>query len=435
MKTLIRPGCCAAIGCAVLLSAGPACALEAFVDLRNRSYYTSNTTLAETDEIGEWVHTPGIDLSLEQSGTALEIDADYIFERRIYQRDLFEDSNAIRGSAEAVWHALPERLDFTLRNIQTESTIQSRVPNTEANRQSIGYTEVGPTLRLRPHSAGEVQLEYLYTDVNDEETDTDSKRHTGAARYILSLSALRSVVFETTHQDVDFVNPSAPDLKIWTGTAGLVHEAEDLRYTLTGGYELTERTLGRSDVDGAIFDASLEWNITGTRSLEATAYHQIRDSSSLLLTGGGGFGDEIDEDSDLNEVLKETLFDLSFTQRIGPNEFILSGRSIVQNYEDIPRDTDYLGAGLAYVRHVSPSTTLRADVFAGEREYTNDDEAFDEIRTSLEITRQFSRRLSASLSAVYQENTSDELPLNDYEEWIGAITLTYRLVGQPTVTR
>ncbi len=148
-----------------LTAAGAAAALDTQLSVDYTGEYSSNTALTETDEIKEWVHLPGADLALSQTGAVFEVDAAYRVERRIYEKDLFDNETAVRGTSEALWHALPERLDFTLRNVRSESTIRAREPNTEVNRQTVSITEGGPTLRLRPQSNAEIQLEYLYSDI------------------------------------------------------------------------------------------------------------------------------------------------------------------------------------------------------------------------------------------------------------------------------
>lgn len=417
---------------AALLGAGNAAALDTTVDLSHSSEYTSNTTLVENDEIGEWIHTPAIGIGMNQAGAVFEVDGEYQIERRIYERDLFDDETAARGAAEAIWHALPERLDLTVRNTRTESTIRAREPNTEANRQTVSVTEAGPTLRLRPQTNAEFQLEYMYSDVRVDETDTDSERHTGAARYIISLSSLRTLTFEATNTDVDFDNPLAPDLDTWVGSAAFAHEGGNVVYSLMGGYNRTSRTQGRDDVDGAIFAASAEWLASVNTSLAVEGSRAIRDSSSTLLTGGGGFGDEIDEDTDLNEVFTETRGQVSLNHRIGPNEFVLSAAASEEDYEDALRDSERVGLRLEARRNINPRTTFTAFAEVGTREFVDEGEEFDEIAAAIELSRQMSRRFQITLSGLYDERESDDPLARSYDEWIGRLTLTYRLVGPAT---
>lgn len=413
----------------MLVLSGTAAALDATVDLSYGAEYTSNTTRSEDDEIGEWIHIPAIDIGLSENGAALELGADYRIERRIHERDIFDDESAARGSVEAIWHALPERLDLTLRNTRTESTIRARDPNTEANRQITSTTEMGPTLRLSPRSNAEFQLEYLFSDVRVEETDTDSERHTGAARYITNLSATRALTLEARNTDVDFDNPVAPDLDMWVGSVTFSYSGRNLLYSLMGGYNRTKRTLGREDVDGGIFAASLEWIASADTSLSFQASQDIRDRSTNLLSGGGGFGNEVDEDSDINEVFTETRGSIGLTHQLGPNAITLSAIASEEDYEDAARDSQRLSLRLQGDRNINPRTTLSAFIDWGTREFADEGEEFDEIRAAITLSRQLSRRLRLALAANYDERESDDLMGRSYDEWIGRLTLTYNLLG------
>ncbi|NBC23823.1 MAG: hypothetical protein GVY21_10145 [Gammaproteobacteria bacterium] len=418
--------------CAVLLGVcapALAAALDADLSVDYTGEYSTNTALTATDEIDEWVHLPGADLSLNQSGAALELDAAYRFERRIYEKDLFDNESAVRGTSEAIWHALPERLDFRVRNTRAESTIRARQPNTEVNRQTVSVTEGGPTLRLRPQTNAELQLEYLYTDIAVEETETDSERQTGAVRYIVDLSATRTVTLEGTWTDVDFDNPLAPDLEATIGMVMLDQAGRNISYTVGAGYNRTKRELGRDTVDGAIFDGSIEWNARPATSFELTASREIRDQSSSLLTGGGGFGDEIDEDTDINEVFVETRGMITWNQRLGANELSISALGSQEDYEDVTRDSERVAGRLSLTRALNPRTELSASIEVGTREFTDEDDEFDEIRGDLELRRRMSRRFSLAVGARYEERQSDGIADTSYDEWVGRIVLRYSLLG------
>lgn len=413
-------------------AAGPAVALDAELSVGYTGEYSTNTTLAGSDEeeIDEWVHLPGADLRLSQAGAALEMAADYRVERRIYEKELFDDETAVRGTADVVWHALPERLDFNLRNTRAESTIRARQPNTEANRQTVSITEAGPTLRLRPQSNAEIQVEYLYSDVSVEETNTDSERQTGAARYVLDLSSIRTLTLEAARRDVDFDDPVAPDLESTIGTVTLDHAGRELTYSLSGGYNRTKRELDRDTVDGAIFDVNVQWTPRPATTLGLEASRDIRDQSSSLLAGGGGRGDFIDEETDVNEVFTESRGAVTWNQRLGANDLALTLSATEEDYEDIPRDSERLAIALGLTRALNQRTTLRGRIELGNREFLDTDEEYDEIRGSLDLSRRLSRRFTVTVGAYYEERDSDEIAESSYDEWVGRISLTYRIFGQ-----
>ena len=411
------------------LGAPGAAALEATASVSHTAEYTSNTARTETDEIGEWVHAPGVDVTLSEASTQVTLDAGYHYERRFHEEDLFDDENAVTGSAQLVWHALPQRLDLTVRNTRTESTQRSLSPNTEGNRQTVSNTDVGPTLRFRPQRNAELQLEYLYTDVDVDETPTDSQRHTGNLRYVVNLSAVRALTFGASYRDVDFDNPLAPDLQTTTGTLTLESRGSSLRYHLTGGYSLTEREQGRDDVDGAIFDLALSWDAGAETVLELTAGRQITDQADNLFRGRLDFGDEVNEETDLNEVFTETNGQLTLRRPFGNTGVALSIGANDQDYEDVGRDNERLMASLRFDRALTRRASLNATLQASRRKFTSEDREQDEYRASLSLRRELTRRLGLGIGVHYEEWDSNDAG-RSYDEWVGSVTLGYRLLGE-----
>lgn len=137
-------------------------ALDIGVTVDVESEFTTNTALTETNELEEWIHKPGINFSASHEAPNLTLEADYSFEHRFYQEDLFEDESATTGRADILWNAIPERLDFTVRNTRTETPIEAIDAATPSNRQETSNTEAGPTLRFHTRGDDEFQLEYLF---------------------------------------------------------------------------------------------------------------------------------------------------------------------------------------------------------------------------------------------------------------------------------
>jgi hypothetical protein len=404
-------------------------ALEADLALSNTAEYTTNTARTETDEVEEWVNTPGVELSLTQEGAALDLDSQYRLQRRMYERDLFDDETVLTGQTELLWRALPERLDFTVRNVRTESTERARVPNVEDNRQTVSTTEAGPTLRLRPQSNAELQISYLYSDLRAEETDTDSHRHTGTAQYVVELSPIRTLTLAASNTRVQFDNPVAPDLDVRLGEVTFDHRGNRLEYTLTGGYNETRRNQDRDTVDGAVGELSVRWNATSETSLQLAASRRIVDHASRLTTGILDFGDSVDEDTDLNEVFTETMGRVALASRLGNNDVVLALSAGEEDYEDALRDSERQAVSATLGRDLTPRTSLRAVVEFGRRKFTDEDDEYDEIRGTLELTRQMTRRFEVVLGVHYDERD----PRGDggfaYDEWVGRLQLRYHLLG------
>jgi hypothetical protein len=406
-----------------------AVALEARVSIGHTAEYTTNTARTEDDEVSEWVHRPSIDIGLRQEGAQLELDADYQYERRIYQKDLFEDEFSLTGRGTLLWHALPERLDFTIRNTRTDSTQRSFTPFTEANRQTVSMTDLGPTLRFRPRSNSELQFEYMYSDVAVTRTDSDSQRHSGTMRYLINLSSVRNVTFSGSQSRVEFDNPFAPKLDVSVGSVTYNQVGSSTELSATGGYNLTRRSQGQSDVKGPQFDATALWNATADAFIEVRASHQITDLSSNLNLGSTVSREGVQEDSDLNAVFKETLASVTLGRPIGNSQISLTVDALRENYEDVPRDNDRLLARLGFARNLNPLTTFTASIETGRRKYDDEDLDVDHVRGSVHFTRQITQRLSGTIGADYDEWDSDG-DGRSYQEWTGRASLNYTLLDR-----
>lgn len=410
-----------------LLAAPAARALELQAELFHQADYTTNTARTDSDRIEEWINAPGVSVGARQAGAQLELDAAYQYQRRIYQEDLFDDENVTVGRAELLWHALPNRLDFTLRNSRSESTERALDPLTQANRQIVTTTEAGPTLRFTPRSGDELQIGYLYTDYRADATDTDNIRHNGSLRYILGVSASRTMTFAVDRTRVDFDNELAPDLDDWTGLATLAQDADRLSYSLGGGYTRIARSDGLDDVTGAIVDAMVAWQFQDTTRLVISAGRRIRDNSQNIVGGIPEFGDEINENTDLNEVFTEDRAGIELSRRLGNNQLSLRWNLERQDYEDALRDNDRWLAGVGLARNLTPRTTLTATLGMGRSEFADEGREFDEMRGALLVAWQFSRRFRLDWGARYEERDGND-PTGNFEEWIGTARLSYALI-------
>ena len=162
----------------------------------------------------------------------------------------------------------------------------------------------------------EFQLAYLYTDVDFDETQTDSERQMGTARYIVALSRTRSLSFDVSNDRVDFDSEFAPDLDTWTGSATISNTGSNSQFSFTGGYSTVGRTMNREDVDGTIFDLDISWQAGVNTIVAISGSRQFRDRSTALATGRSDFGESVEENTDLNEVFTETLAEVSLSQTL-----------------------------------------------------------------------------------------------------------------------
>jgi hypothetical protein len=270
-----------------------------------------------------------------------------------------------------------------------------------------------------------LELQYLYSDVDAHRTGTDSQRHTGSLSYMLSLSSVREVGLTASHSKIDFDPPFAPDLDVTQVAATFNQLGSTVDTSFTGGYSWTQRDLDREDVRGALADLTLTWRPNSIAVVEFNAGHRITDRSTNLL--GGLPRRAVEEDTDLNEVFKETVASIVLTRPIGNNEVALSIRASREDYEDVPRDSERASIGLVLTREVSPRTTFRGAFDIGRRDFSSDGIERDEYRGGLSVEHRFTPRLAFTVAARYEEWDQDTAGRN-FSEWLGSASIRYTLL-------
>jgi hypothetical protein len=421
-----RIGVALSATCLCALLPASAAALEATATVGYAGEYTTNTARTATDQVNEWVHGPRASLGLFQEGARLELASDYQYQQRNHEEDLFEDQEALTGEASLLWRALPQRLDLVALNRRIESAEERLLPNTEANRQTVSYTEVGPTLRFQPQRASELELDYRYADVSTGGGDADSVRHSGSLRYIRDLSAVRSLVLEASQRRTDFDRPTAVDLDTTEGSLALVKSEGRVRYTLTGGYTQTRRD-DLDDVTSPLLAGNLGWDLTPITTLTVDASRRLTDLSSDFRAGATEFSDRVDQDSNVTDVFVETLASASLTRPWRNNLLSFGIRYRDEDYEEVPRDNELIGAGFSLTRDLNPRTTLVATVEAGRQEFPATAAEQDQLRGSLRLTRDVSRRIRFAAEVRYEEWDSEE-EIATFEEWATILSLDYALL-------
>jgi len=406
-------------------------AIDIGLTLSEESEYTTNSGLTERDEVEEWIHSPGANLQVSHDGPALVLNVDYNYRRRIYQQDLFDDDNEAAGSANLVWSVLPERLDFTVNHTRTQSAIQSINAITPNNRQETINTTAGPLVRFNPRGQDEIQFEYLWGDRSSEDTDTDATTHNFSARYQLAMSPTNSLTLEAINNQVQYENRFIPDLDTLVGQLTWARNLSNVTYSLTGGYNRTERTNSRDDVDGFIFDVQVNWQARSTTTLTLTAARDIRDQSENLSSGT--FADELDfsVNSNLGEVFTNERAGLAINQRLGGRTTLdLSVSYDEEDYEDIGRDTQTLAIRLGLNRRLTQQLSLTLGLSADTQEFDDQNDEIDTLRGDLFVDWALGRRTNVGIGVRYEERSSDSnLNGREYDEWVGMIRISYDAIA------
>lgn len=429
----------------LVLACGAANAVEYKITAGVSSERTNNVARA-SDQSGlrqsDWVHRPFLRGLLDHETKKLLLSADYLVEHRIYTEDVFDDRTRWTGQANLRWDAVQDFLQFNASNSRTETTEDSLNQDIESNRQVTTVTSAGPRLFFRPRSSDELSVEYRYSDIGQDETDTDSDRQLLSVAYKLGFTENRSLTAEVSRDKVDFDLSTASELEIDTATLTYASLGDALEIRARGGYTTIDRTLGREEIGGAIGSLDLLWRVTGSGQIELNASRSINDQSDDVLRGNAGFGQgSVFENSNVNEVFEEDIVRLSYTHRWGRNTATLGYSLQLKEFDDDAfalgdsRDEDETGFRANYARRLTPRIDARIGASILKREFDEDrniDE--DNFTADFRLDWRTGRALSLYAGASYENrDASGDLALAQllsFDEFTFLFGITFDFVDR-----
>jgi len=377
------------------------------------STHSDNITRANStngEERDDWIHTPMLRGELAHETGNFRVQGDYLVEHRIYAEDSFEDRTRWTGRADLRWDTLQDVLQINASNSRTESTEDALGQDVELNRQVVTVSSIGPKLQFRPRASDVIYAEYRYSDISQEETDSDSTRQLLAAGYELGLSENRSISFEVSRDKVDFSRDLSPELEIDTASLTYESKGDALDFSLRGGYTTIDRSLDRDKVDGIIGRVDLTWRVSGNGQIQVNGSRSINDQSDDVLRGSAQFGQgSVFQNTNVNEVFTEDTLDVRYIHRWGRNRATIGYRLQNQDFQDnaatetFSRDQDESGFSALYARRVTPRIDFRVAARLIERDFQERGLVEDFLSANARIDWQASRRVNLFTSVSYEE--------------------------------
>jgi len=402
-------------------------ALEASAAVTYEAEYTTNSARTSADEVEEWIHRPGAEVSASHDGPSGGVDLQYNVYRRMHGEDTFDDETVATGSAGLQWNVVPERWILFARNTRTDTTRNSRDINNPANRQTTDDTEVGTSLFLDSISNHQIELTGSYSLTNAEETRTDSDRVNGSLGYIVPLSPSRTLVLRASHTDVDFDDEFSPDYDAESFGLEYSSQTRVLTWSINGGYQSTDLD-GRDEVNGVIGSIDGSYSLSERTAISLSASRSIDDNFDGRQRGTIRFVEDFGLRTDTNEVATRDSVDVRFNSAGERNNFGLSASFSQQDFEADVGDEERVRAGLDYGRQLTRASTLDFSVFWEQREFEDSTGDDDEIRARLQYSINAWRRLSLNFSVGYSDRSSDR-NVGDADEWQYVMGLRYIVFG------
>ncbi len=407
-----------------VLGTGTVAALEIDGYAHFTTRFTTNTNLLETSQ-REFITVPGISALITHDTDRLAMEGNYSASRRLYTRRFHDDENVVTGTSIVHWRPLPRYLDVRLNHARYESSRNLNEPFVQSNRQFTDRLEVGPMFHTRVRRTDELQLEYNFVDYNASRTLTNADEEQVLARYIFGFQAPRRLTLEGYERDIDFDNPDSPDIDETTFTGRFRQIYDRSRISLWGGHTLMERTLGRTDVDGAIGGFNISVSPWSDLEFRARGDRQIRYRSERLELGTEFFGEVLEEDTEVNEVFEQDSATLSATRLLSGSIATLYVNWSNTDFIDIPRDRKSWRTGLAYGRLLNRSMIMRSSLIYQQTEFTEG--IFEDhkgVRLNAEVNWRVARRWDLDFGAGLRRRIQQG---RTFTELVGHISFVYSL--------
>jgi len=421
----------AAAAAFITVLAAPVNALEVGLTVFEESEYTNNLTRATSEEISDWTHSPGATVTANHAGPDLDLEVDYTLVRRIYGKDVYDDSNEAVGTASLVWDALPERLTFTADHHRTQTAVRADEAVTPDNLVETSDTSLGPTLLFNPRGSDLILIQHLWGKRTSEESVNDAETNTSTISYVMPASPNTTVTLAAINSEVDYDGSNFADITYERAQLTWEQLSETTTVSLMGGYNVTDRDQQSEDADGFIYRADVSWQSGANTSFGLNASRDFLDRSTSLSQGS--FADELDvpTGSDLNEVFINERYSAKVTGTLGGATTIDASITYdSEDYVDIIKDTDRMVYTVDLARQLNPKIRFSLGFSYIKEDFTEVDEDAETFAGDIQLTYQAGKKLSFDFGGRYY-GREDELLLESrpkINEWSVYARVAYNIL-------
>lgn len=397
--------------------------------------HSDNVNLSETAPISETTLIPRVEFTLTEAGSRVQADVEGSLEYLHYFGGTFANETRAELDAAVNWWLLPERLSWNVANSLGVEPVNVRSPDSPDNLQRANVFSTGPTLHLTHSSATSSQIEMRYVDTYAEVTSAfDSTRVSGAYRLLHETSPTNrfSLNFET--QDTDFENDiEAMDYKHHAAYFGYSRTFRELLVDLALGYTRIDFDNGE-DASGPLTRFSLEWAVTPTNRLRASAAWQYSDAATRMTQGAVlpeiGVGEVRFERGNITpDIYEETFASASHiyeSERITMETGVHAGEYRYEQASANSFDRDERGGTFSIGYRLRPLLTAGFQLGLGRTEYVGSD-AYDRHRWyGLFLEHRMSRHWSWRADLARNEReASGRNDAPSYDENIAFVRIVY----------
>lgn len=166
-----------------------------------------NLNFSPDDPREDTIYRPGVGFSLTEDSEKVHASVAGRVEYRHYADGTYDNGVDGEVSGRVDWHAIPNRLTFTVEDTLGLEAIDTLEADSPDNRQQVNVFSAGPNLAFRVGAAMDGEVELRYVDTEAEVTDEfNSSRIDLAVRTTRRLDAASNLAFNLRVQSVDFDN-------------------------------------------------------------------------------------------------------------------------------------------------------------------------------------------------------------------------------------
>lgn len=245
---------------------------------------SDNIGLDESNPVGQNALIPGVDFSYQQQGSTFQANVVGNLEYRDYLGNAFDNQKLGQLAGQANWSLLPQRLDFTVRDVSSVQPLSTFSTNTPDNQQQTNVLALGPTLRFRLNETLRGQTELSYTNSRASKTEAfNSSRGAVALRLFKDVGPTASLSFNAETERVTFDNDNtSPAYNRTQLFVGSVNHFSHFDVDAALGWSRLAFSHANTE-DSPMVRLSLAWQASVRSTLAFRAARQYADAAQDLL--------------------------------------------------------------------------------------------------------------------------------------------------------
>lgn len=296
------------------------------------------------------IYEASASLQLDADQPAYIVDLDYFGRSRQYQDQTQDDENLFTGRSFLRWNALSERLNWDVLHVRGNILRDTRLANTNNNREVRDVVSTGPDIRFRVSSVDDVVLRLRYSDISFEfSKDSDNTRNGGQLLWRHALTKVSDLSLDMRLDDAEY----SSNLEQRFLQLALIYEVQLRRgrYRFRVGRNEAKNFTG-SDFSGPLLQFNAEHDIGNGRV--ALYYQRELTDTSIGLVDGIITRDDflLDEAVSGNfaeiDLLEQESASLRFTTQLCRRCRLSVGINYSNlDYKSLPRDEESVNGSLS----------------------------------------------------------------------------------------